>query len=377
MLKKPRRYQTGTLEEIKTKQGVCWFIRFRTPDGKRPRYRIGLKSQYPTKAKASLAANYMRVEFNEEPPAQCVRTFGDVIARYENEELPARYSTRRGYLHIDDFYLRPRWGSVPLLQMKPADVRSWILHLELSPRSMGHIHSHLRLLFKFAMLWEWYPPQINPMALFSIPGARKRTRKPKIITPEQFRKILDAEADLAVKAMLVGAYCLGLRVSELFALKWKDFDETNGRLVIQRAVVDGRVGGVKTERSEAELPVADIVKASFDALRLTARFGGDEDWVFAGSQSTTPLNSKWIQQQVLIPAGKAIGLDFNLGWHALRHSYKVLLELAAVDISTQRDLMRHSDVHTTLQVYGAVALDRMRLANERALALVFGDVPRM
>jgi hypothetical protein len=51
------------------------------------------------------------------------------------------------------------------------------------------------------------------------------------------------------------------------------------------------------------------------------------------------------------------------------------LEVAAADISTQRDLMLHSDVHTTLQVYGAVALDRMRLANERALALVFGEAP--
>jgi integrase len=73
--------------------------------------------------------------------------------------------------------------------------------------------------------------------------------------------------------------------------------------------------------------------------------------------------------------GEAIGLESNLGWHTLRHGYKVLLEMADIDVSTQRDLMRHSDVHTTLQVYGVVALDRMRLAKERALALVFGEAP--
>jgi hypothetical protein len=73
--------------------------------------------------------------------------------------------------------------------------------------------------------------------------------------------------------------------------------------------------------------------------------------------------------------GEAIGLESNLGWHTPRHGYKVLLEMADIDVSTQRDLMRHSDVHTTLQVYGTVVLDRMRLANERALALVFGEAP--
>ena len=46
------------------------------------------------------------------------------------------------------------------------------------------------------------------------------------------------------------------------------------------------------------------------------------------------------------------GLNFNLGWHRLRHSYKVFLELTRIDVTVERDLMRHADIHTTLQVYG-------------------------
>jgi len=316
----------------------------------------------------------MRVEFNEHPLQRCSgRTFGDVIAKYENEELPTRHSTRRGYLHIDRLYLLPKWGEVPLSQMRAAEVRSWILGLDLSAKTKGNIHNHMRLLFKFAMLWEWYPAQINPMSLFKIPGAKKRLRKPNIITPAQFREILEAQSDPVVKAMLVGAYCLGLRVSELFALKWQDFDESKKRLIIQRAIVEGHVGGVKTERSEAELPVTGVVKSTFAALRSVTPFNAEENWVFArqSNRGKKPINSNRIQQNVLRPAGEAIGLEFNLGWHTLRHSYKVLLETAGVDISTQRDLMRHSDVHTTLQIYGSVALERMRQANQRALDLVF------
>ena len=40
------------------------------------------------------------------------------------------------------------------------------------------------------------------------------------------------------------------------------FDESKGRVLIERAIVEGHVGGVKTERSEAELPLAQIIKES-------------------------------------------------------------------------------------------------------------------
>ena len=53
------RYQQGTIEELKTSAGIVWYIRF-TVAGKRPRFRIGMKAQFPTKAKASRAAQHLR-----------------------------------------------------------------------------------------------------------------------------------------------------------------------------------------------------------------------------------------------------------------------------------------------------------------------------
>jgi site-specific recombinase XerD len=57
----------------------------------------------------------------------------------------------------------------------------------------------------------------------------------------------------------------------------------------------------------------------------------------------------------------------------MRHSYKVLLERAGADITVQRDLMRHADAKTTVNVYGEVEMDRMRDANNKAVALAFGE----
>jgi integrase len=42
----------------------------------------------------------------------------------------------------------------------------------------------------------------------------------------------------------------GLRVSELLALKWSDFDFPNSVMYVRRSIVDGVVGDVKTKYSK-------------------------------------------------------------------------------------------------------------------------------
>lgn len=385
------RYQQGSIELVPTAQGLCYYIRF-TVDGKRPRFRIGLKSQLKTESAASRAAQHIRDRINSPAIPSKPRTFGEAIARYEDEEMPTRYSTRRGYMQIHRLYLLPKWGRIALPDVNPMEMRAWILAAntlepgwkekkepldlpDLSPRTLGHIHGQMRVLFRFSMLWGWMPAAVNPMSLFKITGGTKRTRKPRVITPAQFRQLLKNEPDIRIRTMYIGAYCLGLRVSELFGLKWEDFDHFGSKVHIGRAIVDGRVGPVKTERSDAPLPLAEAVGAAFLAHRQRSIFKEDGDWVFASEalSGKRPSNSQHIQFNTLRDSGKAIGLDFNLGWHTFRHSYKVLLERSGADITVQRDLMRHADTHTTSQVYGEVEMDRMRAANDRAVALAFGE----
>ena len=55
--------------------------------------------------------------------------------------------------------------------------------------------------------------------------------------------------------MVILAFCTGVRCSELVALKWSDFDWQNLSVYIRRAIVSGRVDDVKTEYSEAPLPL--------------------------------------------------------------------------------------------------------------------------
>jgi integrase len=381
----PRRYQNGSLELQATGSGPTWYIRFTLPTGQRPRIRIGLKSQYPTRQKASRAAQHLRDRFNDVGSLFLApeRTFGDVIARYEQEELPQRFSTAKGYRKWHRLYIEPRWGAVAIDSIEALDVRSWLRGLksastggELSSRSRGHIHTQMKNLFKHAQLWRWTQQPVNPLSLFATAGSTKRTRTPRVISPAQFRQLFHHFAhDLRMQVLVVTGYCLGLGASEMFGLKWGDFDHASGIVRVCRAIVAGRVDDTKTERRNAPLPLAQFVGEIFLRWRAASEHQFDQDWVFASPYKggRKPIDGNTLQVKQLIPAGRALGLDFNLGWHTLRHSYKSLLDRISGDASLKRDLMRHADVHTTMQVYGEVEMDRLRAANDLAVGLALQE----
>jgi integrase len=69
-----------------------------------------------------------------------------------------------------------------------------------------------------------------------------------ILTVESFEAVV-AGLKEPYRTMVLVAQCLGLRVSEITALKWEDLEVEARQLLVQRSVVNGRVDEVKTEYS--------------------------------------------------------------------------------------------------------------------------------
>ena len=59
----------------------------------------------------------------------------------------------------------------------------------------------------------------------------------------------------------------------------------------------------------------------------------------------------------------------NLGTHSLRHTYRSRLDAVGTPIAVQQKLMRHSDIRTTMNVYGDVVTDEMKQASSRVAML--------
>jgi integrase len=136
-------------------------------------------------------------------------------------------------------------------------------------------------IFDCAMLWEYLPPDRNPMSLVRIEGSSKRRRKPRILTPEEFSMLISAVDREPCHTMVILALCTGVRCSELVAMKWSDFDWQNLSVYIRRAIVSGRVDDVKTEYPEAPLPLDPALAEVIFEWRRKTEFSADSDFVFA------------------------------------------------------------------------------------------------
>ena len=187
-------------------------------------------------------------------------------------------------------------------------------------------------MFKKAMLWELVDVQINPMSLVEIRGVSKRRKKPLVRSVEQVEAII-AKVQQPYRTMILIAQCTGLRVSEILALQWNDFDFHKSILRVTRAVVRGVVAQMKTEYSADELPLGEEFAEQLSKWREKCPPSKD-GWVFPSPITGRPYELGTIQQKILRPAGKALGLP-TLGWHTFRHTYRSLLDAAGAPIGVQ------------------------------------------
>jgi integrase len=150
----------------------------------------------------------------------------------------------------------------------------------------------------------------------------------------------------------------------LVGLQWGDIDWHSKTLIISRAVVGKNIGEVKTQRSGKPLPIAEEMFSVFESLRRCATCADDGEWIFPSSRNAgrKPWNAYALQRYQITPAAIRAGLGEGIGWHTLRHSYRSWLDRLGAPIGVQRDLMRHTDIRTTMNTYGGAFIDNMREA---------------
>jgi site-specific recombinase XerD len=68
-------------------------------------------------------------------------------------------------------------------------------------------------------------------------------------------------------------------------------------------------------------------------------------------------------QDFVKPAAVRAGITKQVGWHTFRHSYNTLLRANSADVKVQSELLRHSNIDTTLDVYTQAVSDQKRAAH--------------
>ena len=295
------------------------------------------------------------------------------MALYRAEKMPRRSRTRRGYELWLNNYILPRWGELPITEIQARPVELWLVSLPVGPKTKSHIRGMLRILWEYAMWRGDVSTQRNPIELVTVKGATKRTHQPRSLTVEEFRKFVHELAE-PVRTIALVCVCFGLRISECLALKWRDVDWLNRKLRVERAIVHQRVDDVKTIFSGKTMSIDAEILSVLKTWKQTTEFSTDEDWMFASPAQLgrLPVSYPWVWQ--MFQRGGAKSGIGGLGTHSLRHSYRSWLDAVGTTIAVQQKLMRHSDIRTTLNIYGDVVTDEMSQANSKIAELALNGL---
>jgi integrase len=381
------RYQEGSLRKVRRKSGAeVWEYRYRNhaEPGSPMRQKTFSVRDYPTESKMRrrLQEEKLRINDPESFREHNRPTFGLVLDRFETEErLEAivkqptgestitggfSWSTAAGYRSYIRTHVRQKWGSTPIAEMKPLDILEWLKALPLSAKTRGHVRALMHLLFERAMLWGLMDLQRNPVDVVKLRGTSKRQKKPHILTPEQFQTLLTCLHN-PHRTMVMVAMCTGMRVSEVLALRWEHINFETGEMLVQQGVVNGRIGKVKTEASNDYIPL----DPAFAEILLKWKGEATTGLVFPSPINGLCYNAGTIQQHILRPAFRKLGLlDKGLGWHTFRHTYRAFLDETGAPTGVQQKLMRHSNVATTMNVYGNATSKAKQEANSKVVQMV-------
>jgi integrase len=292
-----------------------------------------------------------------------------------------RGNTLAGYKYHVDRYLVPDLGQKRLARLTARDLRIYFESLSrrgVGVRTVQYVHATLRSALEDAVREELLPK--NVAKLVRVPRPTKEERVPLSI--DEVRALLKATRDHRLFAMFVVFALLGMRRSEVLGLKWSDVDLALGVVQVKRGLQ--RVNGslqllpVKTARSRRSVPLPALV---VEALRRhlaeqeVERQQLGSTWPKSGFVFTTPIGTPVDPRNCtrIVQTGcKSAGLRV-VRLHDFRHGCVSVLLGLGVPPRTVMEIVGHTTLDVTMNIYGHVSLGDKQAAMNRLNDLMGGD----
>ncbi len=176
----------------------------------------------------------------------------------------------------------------------------------------------------------------------------------KVLTPEQIRDLLDAEADLKYKTIFLVAIMTGMRQGEILGLKWSDIALEKKQIHVQRTFNHGRFFAPKTKGSIRKVDLSPALVRELAKWKLASE-RNDLNLVFP-SKVGTPMECQKLMIRHFIPALKRAGAP-RIRFHDLRHTYASLMIAQGENIKYIQNQLGHSSPTVTLNVYAHLMKD--------------------
>jgi integrase len=266
----------------------------------------------------------------------------------------------------------PALGTIKLARLHQQHVQGlYARKLEegLSPTTVHHLHAVLHRALGQALRWGMIAQNVRDL----VEAPAIAHHEMQVLTPDQAKEFLEAASGHRLEALFVLALTTGLREGEILALKWRDLDLEAGMLQVrgnlQRIKGEVFITTPKNRYSRRHVTLSSLATTSLHAHRarqLSERMElgavwEDNDLVFANGVGKPIERTDLIRRQ-FAPLLEHAGLP-RIRFHDLRHTAATLLLLQGIHPKVVSEMLGHSQVGITLNLYSHVLPNMQRDAS--------------
>lgn len=301
-------------------------------------------------------------------------TVAQLLTRWHDDVLRHQVAPNAAsnYKGIADNHIVPTLGRKKIVNLTPSEVDRLLsekLDSGLSPSTVRRIRAVLSQALTQGIRWGLVVRNVASLSHSpKVPRKEGRT-----LTPDQARQLLETLKGHRNEALYALMLSTGLRRGEALGLQWKDLDCDAGVLLVRRQLK--REEGVlvtsntKTSKSRRSVnlpsPLIATLKAH-KARQAEDRLVLESAWQNSGYIFATSIGTP-IEPRNLNREFRTICREAGLGdWHPheLRHSAASLMLAQGVKLQVVSDVLGHSSIRTTADVYGHIlAPDRQAAAD--------------
>ncbi len=275
----------------------------------------------------------------------------------------------------------PELGRISLARLSPQHLQHLYanrLDAGLSPATVAHLHAVLHRALEQGARWGLVPRNVAKL----VTPPRAERQEMSTLSPEQARAFLVAAQGDRLEALYVLALNTGMRQGEMLALRWRDVDLEGGslqvRATLQRTSEGFTFSEPKTAHSRRQVALtAPAVEAlrRHRARQLEERLSmgaawEDNDLVFA-NEVGRPIEGTNLIRRWFYPLLERADLP-RVRFHDLRHTAATLLLGQGVHPKIVSEMLGHSQIAITLDLYSHVTPTMQRQAVEALEAALSG-----
>ena len=186
----------------------------------------------------------------------------------------------------------------------------------------------------------YYGEILKKNFIYEVKRPKKDKKLPVVLSREEIAKILSSVDNIKHRALLMLAYSAGLRVGEVVKLKPEDID-ANRKLIC--------VKGSKGRKDRYTL----LSNTAMDVLRKYWKRYRPHKWLFEGAKEGMHLSTR-TADKIFRNACKKAGINKEVSFHSLRHSFATHLLESGTDLRYIQELLGHAHSKTT-EIYTHVS----------------------